>query len=45
VEDLSVSEDVAGKRVDGVVMKNGRKIRARSVVITTGTFLRGQACF
>ena len=38
VEDLT--QDGAG-RVSGVVLADGRRITARSVVITTGTFLRG----
>jgi tRNA uridine 5-carboxymethylaminomethyl modification enzyme len=38
VEDLTL--DAAG-RVAGVVLADGRTIAARSVVITTGTFLRG----
>ena len=44
VEDLIVVDDTdAGcKRVSGIVMRNGRKIKAPTVVITTGTFLRGQ---
>jgi tRNA uridine 5-carboxymethylaminomethyl modification enzyme len=42
VENLLLSEDGNCKTVDGVVMKSGRKIKAGSVVITTGTFLRGQ---
>ena len=42
VEDLIIDENLAGKRVTGIVLKNGRKIKAPSVIITTGTFLRGQ---
>lgn len=44
VEDLIVVDDTdAGcKRVNGIVMRNGCKIKAPTVVITTGTFLRGQ---
>lgn len=37
VEDLLVS----GERVTGVVLMDGRTIRAGAVVLTTGTFLRG----
>ena len=29
------------KRVTGVVMKDGRRLRADAVIVTTGTFLRG----
>ena len=39
VEDLILNEDRS--RVLGVVIGDGREIRAASVVITTGTFLRG----
>ena len=42
VEDLIIDENLAGKKVTGIVLKNGRKIKAPSVIITTGTFLRGQ---
>ena len=42
VEDLIIDANLAGKRVTGIVLKNGRKIKAPSVIITTGTFLRGQ---
>ena len=42
VEDLILADDGSGVKVDGVAMKSGRKIRAGAVVITTGTFLRGQ---
>lgn len=38
VEDLSLDIE---NRVSGVVLADGRTISARSVVITTGTFLRG----
>jgi tRNA uridine 5-carboxymethylaminomethyl modification enzyme len=38
VEDLTLDAD---GRVSGVVLADGRTIAARSVVITTGTFLRG----
>lgn len=33
--------DVVEGRVAGVIMKDGRTLKARSVVLTTGTFLRG----
>ena len=36
VEDLLLDENVEGVRVGGVVMRNGRKIKAPAVVITTG---------
>ena len=32
----------ASKRCRGVILKNGEKVLASNVVITTGTFLRGQ---
>ena len=37
-EDLSVSNKGA---VNGVVLLGGRKLHAKAVIITTGTFLRG----
>ncbi len=40
VEDLVVREDDGRKRVGGIVV-GGDTIRARTVVLTTGTFLRG----
>lgn len=50
VEDLLLNEiDVkekdatnATKKCQGVILKDGTKIQAKSVIITTGTFLRGQ---
>lgn len=33
--------DIDGDRVAGIVMENGDRIEAASVVLTTGTFLRG----
>ena len=39
VEDLII--DRAGHRIEGVVLRDGRRLRAAAVVITTGTFLRG----
>lgn len=38
VEDLALDEG----RVVGVVTSDGRVVRTKTVVITTGTFLRGQ---
>ncbi len=40
VEDLIISESLPLK-VQAVVLNDGRKISAKSVVLTTGTFLRG----
>lgn len=31
----------AGSRIEGVVLEDGRRLRAGAVVLTTGTFLRG----
>lgn len=43
VEDLLVTEDhQTGKRVEGVVLADGELIRCGGVVITAGTFLRGE---
>ena len=36
---------VRAGRVQGVVMRDGRRISARAVVVTAGTFLRGQIHF
>ena len=41
VDDLIVAEEGTGPRVAGVVLADGRRIRAAAVVLTTGTFLRG----
>ena len=41
VEDLILGEDADGKVVQGVVLADGAYIRAKAVVLTTGTFLRG----
>ena len=41
VEDLILSGDAARPRVGGVVLADGRNLRAPTVVLTTGTFLRG----
>ncbi len=42
VEDLVIVEGEGGvPHVEGVVIASGREIRGRSVVVTTGTFLRG----
>jgi tRNA uridine 5-carboxymethylaminomethyl modification enzyme len=38
VEDLIINED---NSVGGIILKNGERIRTGSVVITSGTFLRG----
>lgn len=40
-EDLVLGEDSNGKAVQGVVLADGSSIRAKAVVLTTGTFLRG----
>ncbi len=36
-----VGLDVDGRRVTGVVLADGRRLRARTVILTTGTFLGG----
>ncbi len=36
-----VDTDAGGKRVKGVLTQTGRRLEARSVILTTGTFLRG----
>ncbi len=41
IEGMVASLDVAGGRVEGVTLADGRRLRARCVVVTTGTFLRG----
>ncbi|MAZ00396.1 MAG: tRNA uridine-5-carboxymethylaminomethyl(34) synthesis enzyme MnmG, partial [Micavibrio sp.] len=40
-EDLVLGEDADGRVVQGVVLADGSPIRAKAVVLTTGTFLRG----
>ncbi len=41
-EDLIVADTSAGeRRVEGVVLGDGTRVRAGAVVVTTGTFLRG----
>ncbi|MCF7929806.1 MAG: tRNA uridine-5-carboxymethylaminomethyl(34) synthesis enzyme MnmG, partial [Spirochaetales bacterium] len=40
VTDLIISED--GLRVEGVITERGRRIRAGTVVLTTGTFMEGR---
>ncbi|MBL3703475.1 tRNA uridine-5-carboxymethylaminomethyl(34) synthesis enzyme MnmG [Sulfitobacter sp. BDSS02] len=46
-ENLSIVEGevaqflLSGKKVDGVKLADGREISAKSVILTTGTFLRG----
>lgn len=43
VEDLLMDDDlVALRKCQGVVLSDGRKVTSKTVVITTGTFLRGQ---
>ena len=42
VEDLIVKEENGISTVKGVVTADGREIHADAVVITTGTFLRGE---
>lgn len=41
VEDLIVEENVSRETVAGVIAADGTEIRARAVVLTTGTFLKG----
>ena len=41
VEDLELQETNGRRTVCGILMDGGRRIRARTVVLTTGTFLRG----
>ncbi|MEM9618458.1 MAG: tRNA uridine-5-carboxymethylaminomethyl(34) synthesis enzyme MnmG [Pseudomonadota bacterium] len=41
VEDLIVEGDVSRETVAGVIAADGAEIRARAVVLTTGTFLKG----
>lgn len=48
VDDLLLSEvetaecSISTKRCDGVLLTDGTKVKSRTVIITTGTFLRGQ---
>ena len=41
VEDVVVKDDGA---IGGVVLGNGQIVQAKAVVLTTGTFLRGEIC-
>ncbi|HSN69424.1 MAG TPA: FAD-dependent oxidoreductase, partial [Thermoanaerobaculia bacterium] len=41
VEGLAARLISGGPAVDGVVLQDGRELRARAVIVTTGTFLRG----
>jgi tRNA uridine 5-carboxymethylaminomethyl modification enzyme len=41
VADLRVAGPAAARRIEGVVLADGRSIAAPAVVLTTGTFLRG----
>lgn len=41
VEGDAFDLDLDGGRISGIVMKDGRRLACRAVVITTGTFLRG----
>lgn len=41
VEDLLISDD-DDNRCEGILLLDGTRIRSKSVVLTTGTFLRGQ---
>lgn len=42
VEDLLIDRDTDGPRVVGVVTSSGTEYRSRTVILTTGTFLRGR---
>jgi tRNA uridine 5-carboxymethylaminomethyl modification enzyme len=42
VEDLLIDRDTGGPRVAGVVTSSGTEYRSRTVILTTGTFLRGR---
>lgn len=42
VEDLIILDNLIGQHVGGVMLQGGRQIHGRAVVLTTGTFLRGQ---
>ena len=41
IVDLLIAPDLAGMRVTGVVLGDGRAYNSKSVVLTTGTFLNG----
>ena len=41
VEDLIISSDPFGGRVEGVITQKGERVRSGTVVLTTGTFLGG----
>ena len=41
VVDLAIDEEVARPRITGVLLRDGRVIGAKTVVVTTGTFLNG----
>jgi len=41
VEDLIVSRETPSDRVAGIITADGQEIRAKAVVLTTGTFLKG----
>lgn len=40
IEGSVAALSIAGRTVDGVVLADGSRIRSRSVIVTTGTFLR-----
>ena len=42
VDDLIIETDGGGPRVAGIVTGTGLRFRARTVVLTTGTFLKGR---
>eukprot|EP00040_Diaphanoeca_grandis_P021419 m.114087 g.114087 ORF g.114087 m.114087 type:complete len:674 (+) comp28329_c1_seq2:124-2145(+) len=44
IEDLLIEENVTdgARRVGGIVLESGQTVRGKSVIITTGTFLRGE---
>jgi tRNA uridine 5-carboxymethylaminomethyl modification enzyme len=41
IEDAACEVAVSGGRVAGLVCESGRRLEARAVIVTTGTFLRG----